>query len=236
MMLMKKLFVSIVAAAVLAPLAVRASDDSWGTVDEGYSDTYSEASDWSYDGGSDYDSSDYDDGDGHRGGRKREPGPYDRLIAGTVFGGAGLLFIFDGCKREQARRRAEEAARVARENKIEQLSSSVEVIDDPAAPRRDLLKPIFYSGGLIQGQAAPNDPAFRITAAEHLALFRKVEVYCWREDISHRRETRGKQSRTVTDYKYTSCWVDSPNFIPSAGFRDKKYDMNVAPSFNSECF
>ena len=40
----------------------------------------------------------------------------------------------------------------------------------------------------------------------------------------------------VTDYKYTSCWVDSSAFIPSAGFRDKKYDMNVAPSLNSQCF
>ena len=63
-----------------------------------------------------------------------------------------------------------------------------------------------------------------------------MEVYCWSEDISTRTERRGNQSRTVTDYKYTSCWVDSGNFIDSAGFRDEKYNMNVAPNFNTECF
>ena len=51
-MLTKKLLVSIFAAAVVViPHAVRAT---FGTVEAGYSSTYSEASDWSYDGGDDY--------------------------------------------------------------------------------------------------------------------------------------------------------------------------------------
>ena len=40
----------------------------------------------------------------------------------------------------------------------------------------------------------------------------------------------------VTDYTYTSCWVDSDSFISSANFLNKKYDMNIAPNFKSECF
>ena len=59
-MLTKKLLVPFFAvSALVVPHAVRALD-TFGTVDAGYSSTYSEASDWSYDGGaSDYSYSTY---------------------------------------------------------------------------------------------------------------------------------------------------------------------------------
>ena len=86
---------------------------------------------------------------------------------------------------------------------------------------------------MIQSEKAPTDPIFSVAATGHLALQRKVEVYCWSENISTRTETRGNQSRTVTDYKYTSVWVDAKDFIDSSGFRDKKYNMNVAPNYHT---
>ena len=66
-------------------------------------------------------------------------------------------------------------------------------------------------------------------------LKRYVEVYCWKENISTRTERRGKQSRTVTDYTYTTTWLPTSEFRCSSTFKDKKYN-NVAPNIHSELF
>lgn len=153
----KNLIVSITTttAILFSDQVCASSDDSWATVDEGYSSTYSEASDWSYDysDSSDYSyySDDYNDESGYdyndRGSsRERKAGPYDHIIGTGVFGVTGAWFAWSACTRERERRAREEAARVARASGIETLVSSVEVIEDPGAPRRDLLKPIFFRG------------------------------------------------------------------------------------------
>lgn len=59
-------------------------------------------------------------------------------------------------------------------------------------------------------------------------------MYQWREDIKQRKEVQRNRSRTVTDYKYTSCWVDSLEYTDSKNFKDQKYNMNKAPRFKSE--
>ena len=58
-MLAKKLLASTFTAVIfMVPHAARAYD-TFGTVDAGYSSTYSEASEWSYNGDSDYSASSY---------------------------------------------------------------------------------------------------------------------------------------------------------------------------------
>ena len=139
----KKLLISIFAAAVLViPHAVRAT---FGTVDVGYSSTYSEASDWTYDGGNDY--SYYDSSSnqyyahshnqsssGHHGGDKEGEGVF--VLAVIVF--IAVLGFFKECKESADRRRYEEyrqwekrAAIEAKNKKVEQITNSVEVIEDP---------------------------------------------------------------------------------------------------------
>ena len=65
---------------------------------------------------------------------------------------------------------------------------------------------------------------------------RRVEVYCYREDVSKRIERDGDQSRRVTDYKYTSVWLDAKNQIDSTAFKDQNYNLNKKVFFQTESF
>ena len=199
----KSIFVSISAAVAImhATFVLARAWDSFGTVSEGYSETYSESSSWSYDGDSSSSSSYYDydyHGSNSRSKRWDERTLFEKVLLGLFLaipvgfaGYAAVLIITLEINRCRERIREAERARLARLQKIEHLSNSVEIIDDPAAPRHEQHRPIFYSGGLIQSQGVPNDPVFCVAAHENLVLFRKVEVYCWREDISKRTERRG---------------------------------------------
>ena len=80
------------------------------------------------------------------------------------------------------------------------------------------------------------DDIFKVSVEGKLLLQRHVEVYCWQQTTESRTERRGKQSRTVTDYTYTSVWLESSKFPSSDNFKDQKYNLNKAPRFESETF
>jgi hypothetical protein len=68
-----------------------------------------------------------------------------------------------------------------------------------------------------------------IGSTGHPVLYRKVEVYSYRQTTSQRVEKKGNMQRTITDYNYTSVWLDSKNFIDSSDFKDPKFRVNKRP-------
>lgn len=94
---------------------------------------------------------------------------------------------------------------------------------------------MFYTGDLLVEQPAI-DNEFGVIASQHPYLYREVEVYCWRQKTTTRTEHRGKQRRTITDYNYKACWRKAVFFPDSTNFKDKKYDLNIAPNVEPETF
>ena len=71
-----------------------------------------------------------------------------------------------------------------------------------------LAKPVFYSGNL-KVERPPVDDEFGVTVSTHAMMHRKVEIYCYREEVTKRIERKGGKSRRVTDIRYSSVWVDA---------------------------
>ena len=80
------------------------------------------------------------------------------------------------------------------------------------------------------------DPVFNVRAPNHPFIRRRVETYCFTQSVNTRIERKGQASRTVTDYKYTSVWVDAASWVSSENFKDQKYNQNKRPNFNAEEF
>ena len=79
---------------------------------------------------------------------------------------------------------------------------------------------VFYTDSIVYSGKHPTDEHFMVVSHKHMRMWRCVEVYCWREDVIKREERKGSKSRTVTEYKYTSCWVPAIQFIDSSKFKD----------------
>ena len=66
-------------------------------------------------------------------------------------------------------------------------------------------------------------------------LSRKVEVYCWREELSHFEERRGNQVRKGTKCDYKPHWCNVSSMPDSSKFRDRA-KVNIKSSVNNEEF
>ena len=89
---------------------------------------------------------------------------------------------------------------------------------------------MFYKGEL-RVERPPVDEEFGVMASTYAMLRRRVEVYCYKEEVSKRIEREGDKSRTVTDYKYSSVWLDAKDEISSEDFKDKNYNLNKKAPF-----
>ena len=144
----------------------------------------------------------------------------------------GLLAHFIK-KRQQADLKAEEER--LRKVEIDDITATVQELDIETQ-LKDGMKfngPICYSGD-IKVQNPPIDDQFGVIGSNYAFMQRKVEVFCWKEIITTRMERRVKFSKKVTDYKYEVTWVDSRCYIDSKNFRDKTYNYNKRPQFNSQ--
>ena len=204
-----------------------AGDDSgWGydSISEGYSETYSEAGEWTYDGG--YDSNDDDDynhrsyyshADESKSGSKKDEDTTKKVLYGGIFGLMWMSIVagIEYCKMKHA-----EKLERQRQEKITGIAAKVTQIDLETAvvnrdQNKDYTEPIFFTGQLSfknTKNCDASDKYFNVTTHEYPMLQRYVEVYCWKENITTRTERRGKQSRTVTDYTYTTTWLSTSEF------------------------
>ena len=97
-------------------------------------------------------------------------------------------------------------------------------------------KPIYCSAQLDLQGIELMDEEFGVKVTGYACLKRKVEVYCYRQETSQREERKGNAKRTVTDYKYTSCWVEAHEMPQSECFRDQKFNINKKAPFKNESF
>ena len=92
-------------------------------------------------------------------------------------------------------------------------------------------KPVFFSGPCtVDGPVA--DAKFGVVTQSHPIMWRKVEVFQWRETATQVEERRGDQARRGTKYSYKAEW--SSQFVSSSGFKDPKYRQNIAPDVHDE--
>lgn len=215
-------------------------DDNLSSKSEGYSSTYSESSGWSYDSSSDYSSyynrnNDYNyrNNRDFYSERAREPQWYDKYILGvigTLFGGvvtyAGCMIACMECQR--AKERAERRRKA--------IANLMESVDETVSPEPGHHKAIFCTAELDLKGSVLTDEFFGVQVVDKVLLRRQVEVYCYREDISKREERRGNQKRTITDYNYTTCWMEARGMPNSQNFKDKKYNLNKPSSVDSQSF
>ena len=94
---------------------------------------------------------------------------------------------------------------------------------------------MFYRGTL-RVERPPVDQEFGVMASKYAMLSRRVEIYCYKEEVSKRIEREGEKTRTVTDYKYTSVWVDAKDEISSEAFKDQNYNLNKKAPFRDMTF
>ena len=73
---------------------------------------------------------------------------------------------------------------------LEQVVREVEVVEAWI----DVPYPIFYTG-MLSFEEVLKDEEFGVQAPNQSTLYRVVEVYCWKEEVSVRTERRGNQSR-----------------------------------------
>jgi Transmembrane protein 43 len=83
---------------------------------------------------------------------------------------------------------------------------------------------LIVASGEAMGMSGLLDPEFGI-AADGIALHRKVSYYQWVEDKQSSTEKKlGGGTETVTRYKYSMKWVDSP--VDSSRFKDTATHQN----------
>lgn len=108
-----------------------------------------------------------------------------------------------------------------RQKRITEAITQVEVLKEaPYSAIETGGKPVFFSGPCtVDGPVA--DAKFGLVTQGHPIMWRKVEVFQWRETASQVEERRGDQVRRGTKYSYKAEW--SSSFVSSDGFKDPKY-------------
>jgi hypothetical protein len=66
-------------------------------------------------------------------------------------------------------------------------------------------------------------------------LKRRVDVYCWTEEIIQVEERKGDMVRRGSKAKYTPKWVEQSQFQDSSSFKDKN-KVNIRPTVSSQTF
>ena len=88
---------------------------------------------------------------------------------------------------------------------------------------------LIHVSGKAKGNSALKDSVLAVSAPElsALSLRRTVEVFQWKEESSSEtRKKLGGGTETVTNYKYTQAWSNSP--VPSTGFKQPNGHSNPA--------
>ena len=108
-----------------------------------------------------------------------------------------------------------------RQKRITEAITQVEVLKEaPYSAIETGGKPVFFSGPCtVDGPVA--DAKFGLVTQSHPIMWRKVEVFQWRETATQVEERRGDQVRRGTKYSYKAEW--SSSFVSSHGFKDPKY-------------
>ena len=133
-------------------------------------------------------------------------------IATLFFVGIVVAIIIGVCHLKQ---RADQA----RKERNEAFVRTVKLVGPNFVDRANDGCPVYVKGGQLQVDGPPADPKFQMPTRNEVFLKRKVEVYCWKEQLTSIEERHGNQVRRGTKCDYTPHWSES---VPdSSRFRDK---------------
>jgi hypothetical protein len=139
------------------------------------------------------------------------------------------IVVFIGIIICHFKKKADEARKV----RNEAFARGVKLADPNRIDRANDGCPVYVKGGQLQVDGPPADPIFQMPTKNEAFLRRKVEVYCWKEQLSSIEERHGNQVRRGTKCDYTPHWSES---VPdSSRFRDKA-KQNIKSNIPSQDF